>query len=75
MSAVCSPPIRKILTKKMSQIYSIFHKGGLPKRGEGGGNEVGWNVKTFLNVEQKKKWPKTAEFIDKWQENIDLFEA
>ena len=38
-----------------------------------GGQEIGWNVQTFLNVEQKKKCPKTKELIDKWKENIDLF--
>ena len=30
-----------------------------------GGKEVGCNVQTFLNVEQEKKWPKTAEVVDK----------
>ena len=36
---------------------------------------IGYNGQTFLNVEQRKKWPITAKFIDQGKENIDLFGA
>ena len=55
------------LQKKKCKTLDIVQTGGR------GGQEIGWNVQTFLNVEQKKKCPKTKEFIDKWKENIDLF--
>ena len=55
--------------KKKFKTFDIVQTG----RRKGGGKEVRCNIQNLLKCCTEKKWPKTAEFMDKFKENIDLF--